>query len=73
MVKNLNSRHLLIAGYYIGRANKDKETFENKPLVIAKPIILNDNKIQTVTDSDALESKIDKIALNDSNETPASG
>lgn len=52
-----------------GRA-KDKQTFENKPLVIAKPIVLNDNKIQTVTESDALESKFEKIALN---QTPASG
>lgn len=60
---------LLLCLITAGRA-KDNHTFENKPLVIAKPIVLNDNKIQTVTESDALESKIEKIALN---ETPASG
>jgi hypothetical protein len=73
----LHSFSLSLVLITVGKARKDKqETFENKPLVIAKPIVLNDNKIQTVTESDALESKIEKIALNDTNDTndtPASG
>jgi hypothetical protein len=54
----------------LNRAKKDKQnSSENKPLVIAKPIVFNDNKIQTVTESN-IESDLEKITLN---ETAASG
>lgn len=54
----------------LNRAKKDKQnSSENKPLVIAKPIVFNDNKIQTVTETN-IESDLEKITLN---ETAASG
>lgn len=62
--------YLIAVGH---RAIKDKQNNnENKPLVIAKPIVLNNNKIQTISDND-IESKLEKITLNETNETAASG
>jgi len=59
------SNHIFILFYFIavGRAKKDNNYSENKPLVIAKPIVVNDNKLQTVNE----------IVSNETNETPASG
>lgn len=58
------------------RAKKDKQNnLENNPLVVAKPIVLNSNKIQTIDSQEAdLEQSIENINLNDMTiETAASG
>lgn len=55
------------------RAKKDKQNnIENKPLVVAKPIAYNNNKIQTIMESD-VESKLENVTLSETIETPASG
>lgn len=65
--------YLIAVGH---RAKKDKQNNnENKPLIVAKPTDLRNNKFQTITESN-VESDLEKITLNDIIEpivTPASG
>jgi hypothetical protein len=58
------------------KAKKDKQNnVENKPLVIAKPIVLNENKSLSVVkeSDDVVDKKLESLTLNESNETAVIG
>lgn len=58
------------------KAKKDKQNnVENKPLVIAKPIVLNENKSLSVVkeSDDVIDNKLESLTLNESNETAVIG
>jgi hypothetical protein len=63
--------------YSVGlKAKKDKHNdFDNKPLVIAKPIVLKDNKIQSVVkeNDEVIVKKLESLALNETNDTAVVG
>lgn len=58
------------------KAKKDKQNnVENIPLVIAKPIVLKDNKSLSVVkeSDDVVDKKLESLTLNESNETAVIG
>lgn len=58
------------------KAKKDKHNdFDNKPLVIAKPIVLKDSKMQSVVkeNDEVIVKKLESLELKETNDTAVVG